>query len=153
MPNYRLPSEYEWLIAASNHIGSNAPELSCDTFIQKENSAIYLSLKNKKKSGKYSSKIFGLNNLVYEWLDEDYFAKPTLLDYNHSPLYYKEQFPVAVIRKSVNCSAKSDCCREGRLRDGQFLIRVLELSRLTLEYQQGLIFRVYSFLSLSSGNI
>ncbi|MBO9701838.1 MAG: SUMF1/EgtB/PvdO family nonheme iron enzyme [Sporocytophaga sp.] len=121
LPNFRLPSEFEWTYAATD---KNMPSISltmCDS-VGLAHKAQLKEIKDVRCSKKNDDKAYGLNDNVFEWMEDDYY--PKMISLMNIPMFgdfYIEETLEAVVRKHgfiYDTTRKNNCGREARIKNG-----------------------------------
>lgn len=113
--NYRLPSEFEWMVTSNANGTYRYPvEAICDS----TNDANIISNAHDIKQDKVNvSGVAGINENVYEWTYEDFYKAKYIMDFSMSTAYYSEETDDAVVRKHAYMGEHS-CGRVSRNKDG-----------------------------------
>ena len=119
VPNYRLPSEYEWLVAAhASEKYKYSVEAACDSTSMYSAKVIQRSY-DVKLNMLNTVGVAGMNENVFEWTEDDFYMMQAVIDFSLSSFYYKEITADAVVRKH-GFVTDLDCGRISRLRSGYY---------------------------------
>lgn len=124
VPNYRLPSEFEWVFAANGRDLQGLNRTMCDSATMVSPMNEECILKSTRSSKPNADKIFGLNDNALEWTNDNFYSNiGVLIDWGMVSNYNEEETLEAVTRKhglSYNENIKSSCGRTGRTRAHYF---------------------------------
>ncbi len=116
LANYRLPAEFEWMVASNANGTCRYPvEAICDS-AGSEN-AISQVAHNVTQDAVNASGVAGINENVYEWTDDDFYKMEYIMDFSMAVTYYSEEIDDAVVRKH-GYMGESSCGRFSRNKDG-----------------------------------
>ncbi len=121
LPRYRLPGEYEWIWATAKE-----PQLSyfietmCDSAgLQNDFSLVRAHDVKKDTANMYDAT--GMNENVYEWVEDNFEPIETIMDLSMVVYYHDRISPDAVVRKHgliYNKQELNTCGRVARARAG-----------------------------------
>lgn len=123
--SYRLPYEIEWVFATSlnkKQYGFRIGE--CNEALDSLESATF-KINDIKKDSVIGSGVAGMNENVYEWIEDNFYPKKIVNDYSMdssmNDTYEIVVTPQALVRKYAYASSNNkhtSCGRTGRLRSG-----------------------------------
>ena len=121
LPRYRLPGEYEWIWATAKEPQfSYFIETMCDSAgLQNDFSVMRAHDVKKDTANMYDAT--GMNENVYEWVEDNFEPIETIMDLTMVVYYYDNITPEAVVRKHgliYNKQERNTCGRIARARTG-----------------------------------